>query len=239
MSPYGQYCPIAQALDILGERWTLLIVRDMLTGTRHFNQFRRRLPGMSSALLSRRLRELQHAGLIEKRTGTTTPRSTEYYLTEAGLALEPVIQALLAWGAEWAFGDPSPEEQDPLLLMWWMHDAVDHSRVPLHGIVIQFNFYGAKRVTHWLILNDEEATVCQTDPDYPVDVLVEAELATFFKLWLGRLDYDEALARHGVKVTGAPRFTSAFPTWFTWSPVAPAVRAVRSRPETLTPRVRL
>ena len=164
MSKYGQYNPLAHALDVLGERWTLLIIHEMLTGTRHFNQLRRRLPGMSSALLSRRLRELQRAGLVEKRTGTTSPRSTEYYLTEAGLTLEPVIAALLVWGTEWAFGDPSPEEQDPLLLMWWLHDAVDYSRVPLHGIVIQFNFHGAKRSSYWLILNAGEATICKSDP---------------------------------------------------------------------------
>lgn len=229
MSKYGQYCPVAQALDILGERWTLLIIRDMLTGTRHFNDLKRGLPGLSTALLSKRLQQLERAGIVAKRTLSAGRQTTDYHLTQAGYALQPVIQALLVWGATWAFGDPSPEELDPLLLMWWMHDHVDTASLPEQRVVVQFNFRGAKKDIYWLVLSRSDTTVCLTDPGYTIDVLVNADLATFFKVWLGRIDYNEALAENSVIITGLPRLTRAFPRWFTWSPAAPAVRAATAR----------
>lgn len=230
MAKYGQYCPVAQALDLLGDRWTLLIVRDMLTGTQHFNDLKRGLPGLSTGLLAKRLRQLQRAGIVERETRPAGRRTTAYRLTPAGQALYPVIEALLVWGADWAFGEPSPEELDPLLLMWWMHDHVDKRQFPDHRVVIQFDFHGAKNETYWLLLTQADVSVCLTDPGHAVDVLVEADLATYFKLWLGRLEYQEALTAHDVTVTGIPRLTRAFPRWFTWSPAAPAVRAAHRAP---------
>ncbi len=227
MSKYGQYCPVAQALDILGERWTLLIIRDMLTGTRHFSHLRRGLPGLSTALLAKRLRQLQRAGIVEKRVTASGRATTEYDLTHAGKALQPIITALLVWGVDWAFGDPSPEQLDPLLLLWWMHDRIDTARLPPHRVSIQFNFRGAKNESYWLVLTRDEVTVCLTDPGYPVDVLVESDLATSFKVWLGRLEYSKALVEGSLSVSGIPRLTRDFPRWFMWSPAAATVRAAR------------
>jgi hypothetical protein len=139
--------------------------------------------------------------------------------------LQPVIHALLVWGANWAFGDPSPNELDPLLLMWWMHDHVDRTQLPDQRVVIQFDFHGAKTETYWLVLTHDDVTVCLTDPGYVVDVLVDTDLAIFYQVWLGRIDYHAAIDEYGVTVAGLPRFTRAFPRWFTWSPAAPVVRA--------------
>ena len=150
---------------------------------------------------------------------------TEYHLTQAGKELESVIYALLTWGAAWAFGDPSPEQLDPLLMMWWMHDHVRLDQLPEARILIQFDFYGAKRDTYWLMLTAQEATICMTAPGYEINLMVQADLATFFKLWLGRISYPEAITSQGVKVDGMPRLVRAFPKWFKWSPAAPAVRA--------------
>jgi DNA-binding HxlR family transcriptional regulator len=229
MSGYGQYCPVAQALDILGDRWTLLIIRDMLTGTRHFNDLERGLPGISKALLSQRLRQLQAAGVIEKQSHSSGRKTTEYRLTQAGEELQQVISALLWWGAAWAFGDPSPDDLDPLLLMWWMRNRVDTSRLPAGRTVIQFDFYGAQTVTYWLILAADDVTICQTDPGYEIGVLVTVDLAVCLKLWLGRITYDEAIEDYGMRVDGAPRCVNTFPHWFTWSPAAPVVRAVQAK----------
>lgn len=237
MAKYGQYCPVAQALEILGERWTLLIIRDMLTGTRHFNELKRGLPGISTGLLSKRLRQLQYAGIIEKQSVASGRKTTEYHLTEAGHALQSVIHSLLVWGTNWAFGDPSLEQLDPLLLMWWMHDHVDQTQLPEKRVTIQFDFHGAKTETYWLVLTHDDATVCLTDPSYGVDLLVKTDLATFFKLWLGRIEYDEAISEYDVEVLGIPQLTRAFPRWFTWSPAAPAVRAARLHAE-VTPQLR-
>jgi DNA-binding HxlR family transcriptional regulator len=227
MSKYGQYCPVAQALEILGDRWTLLIVRDMLTGTTHFNELERGLPGISRALLAKRLRQLQDAGIVEKHTNDSGRQTTEYHLTRAGLELHDVIGSLLAWGVQWAFGDPSPEQLDPLLLMWWIHNRVKLDNLPDHRIVVQFDFHGAKVGTYWLMMMPHEVNLCLTQPGYEIDILVTSDLATFFKLWLGRISYEEATGNCGVEIDGIPRLVRAFPDWFELSPADPAVIAAR------------
>src|SRR5687768_8568736 len=139
MHKYGQYCPIARAAEILGDRWTLLIVRDLLCGAQHFNQLERGLPGISRALLAERLRRLQQFGVLERQLAPKG-RQTSYHLTPAGRELQAVINTLLHWGAAWAFGEPDPTELDPLLLMWWMHDRVYTERLPSRRIVVEFDF---------------------------------------------------------------------------------------------------
>lgn len=230
MAGYGQYCPVAQALEIVGDRWTLLIIRDMLTGTQHFNDLLRGLPGLSRGLLAKRLRQLEAAGVVEKRTMAAGRRTTAYHLTEAGRALEGVIDALLVWGSEWAFGEPTPEQLDPLLLMWWLRSGVRPDALPAGRVTVQFSFTGnerapSQRATYWLVLAREDVTVCLTDPGHPLDLLVTADLAAFFQVWVGRLAYDEALRGGAVRVEGLPRLVRAFPQWFALSPAAPAVRA--------------
>ncbi|MCI0398370.1 MAG: helix-turn-helix transcriptional regulator [Chloroflexi bacterium] len=221
MSKYGQYCPVAKALEILGDRWTLLIVRDLLTGTRHFNDLERGLPGISRALLARRLRQLQQAGVIEKRLNGSGRKTTEYRLTQAGQELLDVVTSLMVWGEEWAFGEPTPEELNPVLLMWWMRNRVNVERLPEHRVVAQFDFHGAERVTFWLILATDDVTICLTDPGYEINVLVTADLAAFFKLWAGRISYQEALVNYKVSVEGIPSLIRAFPDWFGWRAAAP------------------
>ena len=227
MTTYGQYCPVAQALEIVGDRWTLLIVRDMLTGTAHFNDLIRGLPGLSRPLLAKRLRQLEDAGLVEKRVTNGGRSTTSYHLTAAGQALNGVIGALLVWGSQWAFGDPRPEDLDPLLLMWWVRNGVYADRLPARRVTAQFAFTGAEHAVYWLVLAREDVTLCLTDPGHPLDLLVTADLAAFFKLWVGRLDYADALDGGAVQVDGIPRLVRAFPQWFTFSPAAPAVRAAR------------
>lgn len=227
MPKYGQYCPIAQALEIIGDRWTLLIIRDMLTGTRHFNDLERGLPGISRGLLAKRLRQLEREGLVEKRFIESGRKTTQYALTQAGLALQEVINALLIWGTNWAFGDPTPEQLDPLLLMWWTHNRVRVECLPGARTVVQFAFHGAKTGTYWLVLTREDVTLCLTDPGYEINVLVRADLAAFFKVWLGRIDFHEAIESGAVILEAAPRLVRAFPDWFAWSPAAAAVRAAR------------
>ena len=234
MPKYGQYCPVAQALELIGDRWTLLIIRDMLTGTAHFNDMLRGLPGLSRALLSRRLQQLQDAGIIEKRETDKGRQSTEYVLTEAGFELQGVINALLVWGTKWSFADPRPEDLDPLLLMWWMRGRVNIDNLPEERITIQFDFYAPKCDSYWLVLSKQDVVICMTDPGFDINLVVCANLHTFFKIWLGQLDYNQAIQSHDVRVDGIPRFQRAFPDWFMWSAAASYVRQVRlSRSETV------
>jgi DNA-binding HxlR family transcriptional regulator len=220
MPKYGQYCPVAKSLEILGDRWTLLIVRDMLIGTQHFNDLERGLPGISRALLAGRLRQLQRAGIIEKRLSGAGRNTTSYQLTPAGMQLFPVINSIRAWGEVWAFGDPTPEELNPVLLMWWLRNRAERDQLPAKRVVAQFDFHGAASVSFWLILTRDDVTLCLTDPGYEVNLLVSADLAALFGVWGGRISYREALARRSVTVTGVPSLARAFPRWFGWSGAA-------------------
>lgn len=230
MYKYGQYCPIAKAVEILGDRWTLLIVRDILTGTHHFNDLERGLPGISRALLSERLRRLQHMGLVQKIKLPDQRKNTAYYLTEAGKELDVVINSLLIWGANWAFEEPEEEDLDPVLLMWWIRGRVCADQLPNRRVVVRFDFTGAKSETFWLLLSKEDVSICLTNPGFDLDVLVTADLSAFFQIWLGRLTYNDALRAGKIEIDAIPAYTNAFPTWFAYSLAAPAVRASLSHP---------
>lgn len=225
MYKYGQYCPIAKAAEILGDRWTLLIVRDMLIGTRHFNDFERGLPGISRGLLAERLRRLQQTGLVKKVVGRNGRRRTEYQLTQAGEELQAVIGSLLTWGARWAFEAPDPTDLDPILLLWWMRGRVCVEQLPPQRVVVQFDFKGAVEESYWLVLTREDVSVCLTHPGFDLDVLVTADLATFFQIWLGKTDFTGALEARLVEIDAIPALANAFPNWFAYSHAAPTVRA--------------
>lgn len=215
MWTYGQYCPLAHALEVLGDRWTLLIIRDLMKGIRHFNDLERGLPGISRGLLAKRLKHLEKAGILEKRL-TSGRRSTEYHLTEAGQALEGVVHAIWQWGREWVFGDPSLEELSSPLMMWRLHKEVDTGALPEERVVVQFSFYGAERSSYWLVLNPDDVTLCLTDPGFEINVMVTADLAAFFKVWAEHISYQEVLESDQVRVEGPPHLLRAFPRWFPW-----------------------
>jgi len=237
MNKYGQYCPIARAAEILGDRWTLLIVRDLLNGARHFNELERGLPGISKALLANRLRHLQDVGVLEKWRNENGRKTTEYHLTPAGEELQTVVQALQTWGARWAFGEPDPKELDPLLLLWWMRGRVRQDVLPDERIVVEFNFYGAVDSSYWLVLTRTDVSLCLQYPGYEVDVVVTADLSTFFQVWLGWMSYSDALRTKRIEVEALPALARDFPKWFAWSPAFETVRAERSagrRPPSLS-----
>src|SRR5690606_11616066 len=165
---YGQYCPISRAVDVLGERWSLLIVRDLLCGTTRFNDLARGLPGLSRSLLAKRLRQLEMSGIVERLDGT-------YVLTPAGEDLRSVVFGLGEWGARWQFGDPRDDELDPELLMWWVHDRLDFSPLPDRRIVLAFWFRDVRR-RFWVVKDAAGPSLCTRDPGYDVDVLLESEL---------------------------------------------------------------
>jgi DNA-binding HxlR family transcriptional regulator len=221
---YGQYCPIARACEILADRWTPLIVRELLADVHRFNDLDRGLPGISRSLLVERLRRLERAGLVERRAGPG--RAGEYHLTPGGRELQRVIDVLGGWGARWAFGDPRPAELDPIVLLWWMRRRVHRRRLPDRRLVIQFDFRGARAGSYWLVLERGDVSVCLQDPRFGVELRVVADLEAMFRVWLGRITLDEALRARSVRVEGSPTLVRAFPTWFAWSPMAQAVSAV-------------
>lgn len=216
---YGQYCPIVRAVEVLGERWSVLIVRDLLCGVSRFNDLARGLPGLSRTLLSKRLRQLEAAGIVEK-------IDDRYVLTLAGQDLHPVVFGLGEWSAKWQFGDPRDEELDPQLLMWWVHRRLDYSKLPDRRIVIAFH-YTDRRERFWIVRDSAGPSVCTADPGFDVDALVTTDLSTMYQVWLGRVPLRTALRDERVTITGTPAIVRRLPDVMQLSEAAVLVAAHR------------
>jgi DNA-binding HxlR family transcriptional regulator len=223
MAEYRQYCPVARASEIVADRWTPLIVRELLAGSRHFNAIERGLPGISRSLLAARLRLLEDAGVLVRRGGRQRNVS-EYVLTEAGRDLEGVLDRLGAWGVRWAFGDPRPEELDPVLLLWKLHQRIRRDRLPVSRTVVEFDFRGRCGRRLWLVLEPREISVCLKPPGFDPDLVIRVDLTYFHRLWLGHIDYAAALRSGGLTIDGPAALAREFPRWLMWSPMAHYVR---------------
>ena len=222
MHLYGQYCPVARAAEILADRWTVLIVRELLADVSHFNELQRGLPHMSRTLLAERLRRLERFGVLERRIASRG-KQTEYRLTAAGRELQPIIDRFGEWGARWAFGDPRPSELDPIILLWWMRRRVCIEAIGKRRVVIQFDFRSLRQ-DYWLLIERSDVSVCLKNPGFDIDVIVSADIRAFYQVWLGRMSFSEALCKELVRLDAAPADARAFPRWFAWSPMANAVR---------------
>jgi DNA-binding HxlR family transcriptional regulator len=216
---YGQYCPISRALDVLGDRWSLLILRDMLVGTTRFNDLARGLPGLSRSLLAKRLRQFERSGLVE-RVGS------QYLLTTSGQDLRPVVFGLGEWGAQWAFGEPEPDELDCELLVWWMHTRVDTSEFPGKRHVIHIRFTDDARM-FWIVVEAGEPSVCVVDPGYEVDVTMTATVRTMYLVWLGTLPLADAVRSGELTFDGPSALVRRMAAVLQLSPLAETVIARR------------
>ena len=228
MAKYHQYCPVARATEILADRWTPLIVRELLAGSRHFNEIQRGMPGISRSLLVSRLRHLEDSGVIERRTGFRR-NVTEYLLTEAGRDLKHVIEGLGAWGVKWAFGEPRPEELDPALLLWKIHQRIHRDLLPPRRTVVEFDLTGRRGRRLWLVLEQSEVSLCLKPPGFDSDLVVRADLSLLYRLWVGQMDYNAALRSGGIAVDGPRALAHELPRWFMWSPMARFVRSFREQ----------
>ena len=223
MQKYEQYCPVARASAILAERWTPLIVRELIAGSHRFNEIERGLPGISRSLLASRLRQLEDAGVVDR---LTHPASSlpEYHLSEAGRELSMVIEALGRWGVRWAFGEPQPEELDGGLLVWKIHQRIHRELLPERRTVVEFDFTGPRARRVWLLLDRREVSVCVTPPGFDADLVVHADLAFFYRVWLGQIEYGSALKCGALTVDGGATLAAQLPRWLMWSPMARFVR---------------
>ena len=221
-SSYHQFCPVAKAMELLDERWTLLVVRELVSGSEHFNELRRGLPRMSPTLLSRRLHQLARAGVVDRQVEANDVR---YVLTPAGRELRPVVEALGAWGVRW-IGELGDEDLDPKLLLWDMHRNIDQDAVPDGRTVIRFRFPDAPSETRdwWLVITRDEADVCDADPGYNVTVTVTARVRSMVEVWRGDLSWSEALRAGGVEVLGPEALRRGVPRWFRLSTFASVPR---------------
>jgi DNA-binding HxlR family transcriptional regulator len=224
---YGQFCPVAKACEVFAERWTPLIIRELCAGSVRFNDLRRGVPLMSPSLLSRRLKELEHAGVVVC-TRSTDGRSTEYHLTEAGRELEPVIDRLGVWGKRWTRAVIEKRDLDAGYLMWSIRGSVRPGAPPSRRTVVRFDFTGTssgKRVW-WLVFEDGDVELCLLDPGFDVDLEVRTHLRTMTALWLGDTTWDVALGSGELAIEGPAKLVRAFPRWFEPSPIANVARRV-------------
>lgn len=217
MYRYGQFCPIAAACEVFAERWTPLVLRELLSGSYRFNDLQRGVPLMSRSLLAQRLRELEKSGMVE-RIPKTKGRGHEYRLSRAGEELRPVIMNLGEWGQRWLYTRVSKDDLDPGLLMWDMHRRIDLEALPPRRIVVQFDFYGvphgAKSMRRWwLVLGRSGVELCLKDPGLEVDLVVNADLYAMTQVWTGEVAFAAALRARSIELQGSPALAKAFPNW--------------------------
>lgn len=216
---YGQHCPIAIAAEVVAERWTPLLVRALCVGATHFNEIHESVPRMSSALLSKRLRELERAGVIH-RTKSAGCRG-EYRLTEAGEALFPVLEAMGFWAQRWLKRDILREKNlDPFILMW---EIRRHWRSSGRDLavrrVVHFHLDGApvaKRL-FWLVFEPHDIDICTRDPGFEIDLWVTASLCTLVEIWLGHRSLRAAIDDGALRLDGSATERKDFRKWFALS----------------------
>ena len=215
MKGYGQFCPIAVACETLTQRWTPLVLRELMYGSRRFNDLRRGLPLMSPSLLANRLRTLERAGIVE-RLADEKARTVEYRLTAAGEELRPVVEAISAWGLRWSKGVLDAQNLDASLLMWDIRRGIRTDRLSAQRVVVHFHLRGSsdKRSRFWLVLDAQTADLCLTDPGFDVDLQVSCHVRALVRYWLGLATIDELVRTHEVHVNGLPSLVRAFPSWF-------------------------
>ncbi|WP_137123417.1 winged helix-turn-helix transcriptional regulator [Segeticoccus rhizosphaerae] len=219
MGGYGQFCPIAKAMELFDQRWTMLVMREVVTGSSRFNEIRRGVPKISPALLSTRLRQLQRAGLIERLDGHG---HIDYEPTAAGRELGEVLETIGRWGTRW-IGEIGDEDLDPHLLLWDMRRRVELEELPARRVVVEFVFTdltgpGAR---WWAVLDRADRVrpvdVCDDDPGFGVDLLLTTTLRTLTHIWRGDRDWSAAVRAGDLLVTGPRSLVQALPRWFTLS----------------------
>ncbi|PLX40354.1 MAG: transcriptional regulator [Hyphomicrobiales bacterium] len=220
---YKQFCPVAMAAETLCTRWTMLLVRELVAGSTRFNDLRRGVPRMSPALLSKRLRDLESAGIIARRRAAKAPDIFEYQLTPAGLDLRPVIEAIGIWGQRWVESQPTLENLDPVLLMWDMRRNLNTEPMGSSRSTIQFIYPELPQVhrTWWLIVEpDNVVDLCSVDPGFDVDLYVTTDLRTMTEIWLGLSTVAKARENERLILTGDKGLEQAMQRWLGLSPFA-------------------
>jgi DNA-binding HxlR family transcriptional regulator len=224
MQRHAQYCPVFFAADILGDRWNLLIMREMMGGASRFNEIERCLPSVSRSLLIQRLRLLTRHGLIDT-LPLESGRGSRYSLTPAGKDLEPVLMAMGEWAVRWVVGEPRPEELDPTFLVYWLHRRIKFDEVPAKRTVIRLDVIGDARDVFWLVVQPDEASLCTKDPGLGDDIYVVADSMALQRVFAGRITLDVALADESITITGPAKLVRNFGRWFLWSPFHDFTRA--------------
>lgn len=218
---YQQFCPVAMASELLCRRWTLLLMRELITGSTRFNDLRRGLPKMSPSLLSQRLKELKEAGLIIRQAMDLERDTYEYRLSESGKDIQSVLHSVGVWGQKWVKASAALDNADPKLLMWDMRRCINPEPLPNRKVVVQFVFPEVEDGKHkWWLEIDEKGTVdlCWPDPGYEIDLIVETDLQTMTSVWMGLTTFKKQQDK--IKMMGNEKLARTIQTWLGLSPFA-------------------
>jgi DNA-binding HxlR family transcriptional regulator len=212
MTTYGQFCSMARALELLGERWTLLIIRELLCGSRRFGEVHRGIPRISRTMLSARLRALLDAGVLERHEH---PRGPEYGLTKAGLELAAVVRELGTWGQRWLPRELPANHLDMDVLLWDVQRRTRRAALPERPLVVRIELSDVRGPSsrRYLLLRRSEVSLCSTNPGYPEELCLRADRRTLIGWWRGDVTLAQARAA-GLVLEGRRQWIRAFPTWF-------------------------
>jgi DNA-binding HxlR family transcriptional regulator len=213
MADYGQFCPVAKATEIVGERWTLLIIRELMLGTCRFNDFQRALSRISPTLLNQRLKSLEAQGIIIKKK-KSGQQGYEYRLTAAGKELAPLIETLAIWGMRWARGQMTDEELDVEFLMWDLQRRLQTENLPGGETIICFIFAELSSLkSWWLVVNDDNVDLCTQDPGKDVDIYISSTVRALAEVWRGDVALQKAIAGGQIKTHGNRALERSLPDW--------------------------
>ena len=212
MKGYGQFCPIAKASEVLGERWTHLVMRELGAGSETFNDLRRGLPLISPTLLSKRLKSLEKSGIIERLTSSGNVR---YSPTRAGDELISIIWQLGTWGHRWVRSDLSGDDLDPSVLVWDIHRTMNAGFFRAERTVIEFEFtdYVSSLRRWWLVIKKGDVDVCLKDQGYDVDLKISSDLKTLTAVWIGDTSIMKAIREKSVIVSGSAFLKKNIAVW--------------------------
>ena len=210
---YAQFCPVAKAAEILGEKWTLLIVRELLMGGTRFNELQRGLGLISPTILTKRLHDLADTGVIIKKK-IPGQRGHEYLLTAMGRELLPIVMQFGEWGMRWARGALQEKDLDVELLMLYLQRSIKPEALPGKETVVRFKFSDLKLLSDWwLLIDGSSIDVCVQDPGREVDIYFGTDLRTMIQVWMGDLAYRTAMANGRMKVVGPLALTRDIKSW--------------------------
>ena len=220
---YGQFCPVAMASEILGTRWTVILLRELLAGSTRFNDLRRGVPRMSPALLSKRLKELENAGIVHRVASEIERGVSEYHLTRSGRDLRPVVVAMGIWGQRWIEASEALQKLDASYFMWGMHQLLNAEALPKRRCIILFQYPDqTEGLRKWwlVVVPGAEIDVCVVDPGFDVDLYVTTDLRTITAIWMGLMTVRDATKAKKMSVTGDRQLAASMQTWLGLSPFA-------------------
>jgi DNA-binding HxlR family transcriptional regulator len=221
MANYAEYCPIAAGAEYLADRWTMLILRELMIGGHRFNDIHRGIPRISRSLLSQRLRTLVHREVLQR---VEIGGHGEYHLTPAGRELEPLIWGLGNWAVRHAFHDPVEHELDIVWVVWQLHRRVRFEKVPAGRTTIEFRATGSRPARSWLVIDGSAATGCELDPGYDVDLYVSGDNHALHRWYSGRSELRAEIAAGTIRLDGPTRLVRGFGTWIAPNPFAEEIR---------------